>query len=745
MPPPDTVHRFGDATIGIGELDGARHRLVFAGRECELEPKAFAVLVDLLAHAGELRSRDDLLDAVWGHRHVTPGVLSRCIAHLRKVLGDHAEAPRFIQTVHSLGYRFIAPVEGVEAVHAPTAPAPLPAPASREVRPVGRRVGAIAAGLAALAVLVGGVAWLSSRNKGQGLGEVVARPPTQVVLVPFTVSAQAKGIAPEVGALESAVLERLRMLPGLRVERGRADTKSIALTGEVVGAPGEWQLRVRLQHAPSAFDKRYPLQLKTLLDTAVGIQGDVVRQLRPDSADILEPSGILDAGAYVRSGLRAQGGLKRSDLRDAEGALRQALQLDPTNADAWCYLGRLYLRPAGESMASKDLALPPASEAIGRGLQLDPGSANCLASQGSLLRMQGRLDEAEVAYRRAMALEPTLYAPRNAIAFLELERGHFDRYCDALERIARDHPELGWTHYELIDGYTVTGQPGKGRALESLANERYPELRNVNWPSAVLEATYGHPADAIARYRALAAFDPEDRSYPISVGFTAASIGATDVAKAALDQAGVLDTPQYIVGHAWLFFALDDYAGASTWLRNAKVSPSLSLVRHALQAQSLALAGRREQALREYALVYEDGWKDEAPAIRQGLGHLTAQLLNYAALLAPGAKREDLIDAAARHLATRRANGFGLPWAHYQAAQIATMRGDRATAMRELDLAIDAGYTDVLSLKRDLPWQALEGDLAFETRRQRLASIARAQRQELASKTGETTAGPAAR
>jgi hypothetical protein len=127
------------------------------------------------------------------------------------------------------------------------------------------------------------------------------------------------------------------------------------------------------------------------------------------------------------------------------------------------------------------------------------------------------------------------------------------------------------------------------------------------------------------------------------------------------------------------------------------------------------------------------------------LGHLTAQLLNYAALLAPGAKRDDLIDAAARHLATRRANGFGLPWAHYQAAQIATMRGDRATAMRELDLAIDAGYTDVLSLKRDLPWQALEGDLAFETRRQRLASIARAQRQELASKTVETTAGPAAR
>src|SRR5690606_17051689 len=58
---------------------------------------------------------DALLDRVWGHRHVTPGVLNRVVAQLRKALGDHAEHPRYIQTLHSLGYRFIGQVERVPA------------------------------------------------------------------------------------------------------------------------------------------------------------------------------------------------------------------------------------------------------------------------------------------------------------------------------------------------------------------------------------------------------------------------------------------------------------------------------------------------------------------------------------------------------------------------------------------------------------------------------------------------------
>ena len=91
-------------------LRTAQHELLRDGQPVALEPKAFALLSQLLEHRGELMGRDALLDTVWGHRFVTPGVLSRSVAQLRKALGDDSEHPRYIQTVHALGYRFIAPV-----------------------------------------------------------------------------------------------------------------------------------------------------------------------------------------------------------------------------------------------------------------------------------------------------------------------------------------------------------------------------------------------------------------------------------------------------------------------------------------------------------------------------------------------------------------------------------------------------------------------------------------------------------
>lgn len=89
------------------QLDCAEHRLLRDGIEQALEPKSYALLVALLRRAGHVLSRDELLDAVWGRRFVTPGVLTRAISRIRIALRDPAEAPRYIQTVHTLGYRFI--------------------------------------------------------------------------------------------------------------------------------------------------------------------------------------------------------------------------------------------------------------------------------------------------------------------------------------------------------------------------------------------------------------------------------------------------------------------------------------------------------------------------------------------------------------------------------------------------------------------------------------------------------------
>ena len=95
--PPPTVLSFDDIV-----LDLAGRRLLRAGQPQPLEPKAFAVLSLLAGSPGRVFSRDEILDAVWGHRHVTPGVLNRIITLLRHALGEDAHTPRYLHTVHGL-------------------------------------------------------------------------------------------------------------------------------------------------------------------------------------------------------------------------------------------------------------------------------------------------------------------------------------------------------------------------------------------------------------------------------------------------------------------------------------------------------------------------------------------------------------------------------------------------------------------------------------------------------------------
>jgi Tol biopolymer transport system component/DNA-binding winged helix-turn-helix (wHTH) protein len=96
-----------------------------------LEPKAMDVLLYLLAHRDRLVTKDELMDAVWTDTFVTPNVLTRAIAQLRKGLGDDASEPRMIGTVSKRGYRFIAAVVETpgpgQAVERPKVATPEPA------------------------------------------------------------------------------------------------------------------------------------------------------------------------------------------------------------------------------------------------------------------------------------------------------------------------------------------------------------------------------------------------------------------------------------------------------------------------------------------------------------------------------------------------------------------------------------------------------------------------------------------
>ncbi|MGY1530374.1 winged helix-turn-helix domain-containing protein [Luteimonas sp. A649] len=106
----DGLHR-QQLRIGAFHVDAGALQVESGGNTTRLKPKAVAVLLALAREPGVTVSRDELLDAVWGSVHVTPGVVGHAITALRRAFGDDLERPSYIETIPRIGYRLIAPVE----------------------------------------------------------------------------------------------------------------------------------------------------------------------------------------------------------------------------------------------------------------------------------------------------------------------------------------------------------------------------------------------------------------------------------------------------------------------------------------------------------------------------------------------------------------------------------------------------------------------------------------------------------
>jgi Tol biopolymer transport system component/DNA-binding winged helix-turn-helix (wHTH) protein len=139
--------RFDDVVVDLSGFSVTK-----SGRKLDLEPRAFHLLRYLLERPGRLVTKDELIQEVWRGAFVTDNALTRVIAQLRRELGDSAKSARYIETVPTQGYRFLAVVESIETLDAP--------PMSPAAPPRSRR---ILASAATAVLLLGAGALLTTR------------------------------------------------------------------------------------------------------------------------------------------------------------------------------------------------------------------------------------------------------------------------------------------------------------------------------------------------------------------------------------------------------------------------------------------------------------------------------------------------------------------------------------------------------------------------------------------------------
>jgi len=506
----------GGARGAIGEryrfdgvlVDTAAHTLSRDGVPLTVEPKAFAVLLELLRHRGELVGRDELLDRVWGHRHVTPGVLTRAIAQLRAALGDHAHEPRYIRTQHALGYRFVGEVDSVELVQQaePEVPAAAPTPVTPPATPLasplpvatsppaahagvpvpvapapGRRLRvrhawmAIAALLAA--ALVASLWWPR--------GPTTPRPAdASVAILPFDSLSErreddyfARGLAVEmhdalagVPGLKVAASQSVEALqrhdPGFQA-LGRTLGVATILDASVRREGQRVRINARLIDAGSGFTL-WSDSFDRELDDVFAVQGEIAAEVTRALLGVLPQGGsglrarlaptreLAAYDAYLKGReqlVEAQGD---AALEAAIGHFRQALMIDRGFSRARAGVCRVEIKrfEANRGAAAFERARAACDEAA----RLAPGLREVSLALGEMHRVRGDETVAAEHYTRALddlSLRPAAWVGlarlRSARGDDAMAREYFRRALELRPGDAGIHRELGLHQYATGD------------------------------------------------------------------------------------------------------------------------------------------------------------------------------------------------------------------------------------------------------------------------------------------------------
>jgi DNA-binding winged helix-turn-helix (wHTH) protein len=328
----EIVFRFGRC-----EVNGASRQVVVDGLERPLEPRPFDTLLYLLQNRHRVVPKEELLDAVWGQRHVSQGVISRAVSLLRKALGDEGREAPLVRTVHGVGLRFVGDVTVLEEALSTDVEAS--SAAAVEARPARARRKTLRLAVLPFANLTGdaGLDWIEF-----GLSSLTARalernPRFAVVPLPELQKALAAVEGTANSAERAAGVRHLLGVDGV-------------LQAEIWQDPAGFRLHYAFASQAAAMDRR-SLRGGDLVTLGDQLAGALSLALSPvgDTRQIqVEPMDPLSGQAFARA-LQAVG---EQQWKRAGHLLRVALDLEPA-----CTLVRRELFNS-LAMIGDDSALP---------------------------------------------------------------------------------------------------------------------------------------------------------------------------------------------------------------------------------------------------------------------------------------------------------------------------------------------------------------------------------------------------
>ena len=520
------VFRFDDVEVREREFS-----LTKAGKVLSIEPKAFRVLIFLLHNPQKLITKDELLNAIWGDTAVTEGSLSRCIWLLRSVLRDDIRSPRYIETVPTVGYRFVAVVEErVEPSESAIAPV-VPRESDRSETAVQsqktktfskRRIWMSAAALMLIVCVT--ISVFLHRSPAPRIHSITVLPLQNLSSDPNTeyfADGMTEGLSSELSAIpglqvvSDSSVTQVKDSPQSLTETARKLGVDAVIQGSVLRSKDKVSIDMRL------FDARSNHQLWTArfedsaanvsalqkhIASEIGSHAGVLltpsQQAKLTSAKPLDPSAydgylqgryllskrdsegavrmfrravVIDPG-YARSWAGLAAGLAelamwtdpiQGLIPEAKAAARHAIELDPENGEAWSALGQIAF--------NHERDWKTAEYDLQRAIALSPSDSTTESRYANFLSIVGRRDEAVSHMRRALQLDPlSFYNVRHMGSILYWSR----RYDESLEYIRKAEemePELVDVTVDWeVDDYEMKGKPEQA-VMADLRNFALPD------------------------------------------------------------------------------------------------------------------------------------------------------------------------------------------------------------------------------------------------------------------------------
>ncbi len=469
---------FGDFT-----LDEARYQLQRGARTLRLEKLPMELLIFLVQRRGDLVSRDEIAERLWG-KDVFLDVdhsINVAIRKIRVVLRDDPEKPRFVETVVGKGYRFAAPVSRSNGDSNPQVQ-PLPSPAQlasgpallpAEKRMVSTRLKVLLGGAAVLALLAIGL----GLNRGGAKG--VKQPPiTSLAVLPLKNLSGDPTQEYLADGMTEALIGRLSGIHDLRVisrtsvmrfkdtqlsvpEIARTLRVDAIVEGSVMREGS--RIRVHAQLIRGATDEHfwseaYDRDLGDVLAlesevaqsiarkvevTVTGKEQERLTAVRSVSPEVYE--------SYLKGRFALDKSNSGADIEESIGYFEEAIKGDPTFAPAYVGLANAY---GGLSTvlfgAPPEKARSKVMSAARKALELDPESAEAHVLLADMQQIQWQWAEAEAEYRRALELNPNDAAAHLGLADWLLCQGRTEEALAWAQRgreldpLAVSGTDIGW-------------------------------------------------------------------------------------------------------------------------------------------------------------------------------------------------------------------------------------------------------------------------------------------------------------